>query len=605
MGKERELSESYLNHKRNLFLDDDYDLYEFNRKNELDEEYSSSNASRLSDLEKANLSLEMIQRRKRSDSVISSGRNSIVATSKTISCPPRVKKNSSHCIDIMSHSDTDELFNVELFDSIRSRSFRVGESSARKYTMNPSIGVKSKSNILPTSRPSFLRVAQNSADNLDERSDTDDLFNIDSFSSKNKIETNEYTAKTSFLNKLQEMSKIASKYFFSESIKTTTKENNDDSDKIKRYFLLFTLINMSWTLGWFFYISSSGIGLNELIKDRTKPTLSSDIIRYATQISGYDAISDTSSPQYHALKWLKESDMYTFNSFIEMSERYILTTFYFSTQGPSWKMNSWLTSEPTCSWYGITCQQLSNGYVLSSISLPLMGLKGTIPSEIGYLAQLAKVILFSNELVGTIPNSLTRLLNLEKLNLKNNSLQGTIPVEWNFMSSLRTIDISLNSIEGPIPYSISALLNLDGIFFQRNKLDGQVPFMQLFNLKKLRVLNLSHNSLSGKIPSDGMEVFKHLQYLSLRYNMFFGELPSKIGHQLPNLKTLKLDHNEFYGNLPDSLGEMHHLEDVQLESNSFEGKISGSFCNLTQIYKFTSDCKNNLFVSCECCTECF
>ena len=61
------------------------------------------------------------------------------------------------------------------------------------------------------------------------------------------------------------------------------------------------------------------------------------------------------------------------------------------------------------------------------LELPSSQLRGSIPAELGLLANLEELILSSNDLSGTIPSSLGQLTNLEWLYLDGNDLSGSIP----------------------------------------------------------------------------------------------------------------------------------------------------------------------------------
>jgi len=437
---------------------------------------------------------------------------------------------------------------------------------------------------------------------------SEDLFGNDKTEKKKKKKKKRYHLSMSLpaLDKeSQKLDKIASKYLFNDEPSLSGKTENVNVEKLKQiciYFNLILFLSTSWMIAY----SQLHLHLGNNEASSTEIAFkSSDIMKYAAQVSGSHIVSDTRSPQYQALKWLEDSDIYTSKSQYEFIERYILIILYYSTRGPSWRMNNWLSPNlATCSWYGITCEKNSYGNSVSFISLPHQGLHGTIPSEIGCLNQLTELKLSSNELHGDLPTSITKLMNLEKLDLKNNTLWGDIP-ELDAMESLRVMKLDHNSFHGTIPYSIGTLLNLEEMHLQYNKLEGKVPYFELINLKKLRKISLSDNLLTGEIPLDGTEVFESLQKLSLNSNMFFGELPLDIGTIFKNLKSLKLAHNGFSGKIPDSLGKMNQLEVLQLESNNFVGNISDYVCDLTGLIELTADCEKVSSLGCECCTHCY
>ena len=54
---------------------------------------------------------------------------------------------------------------------------------------------------------------------------------------------------------------------------------------------------------------------------------------------------------------------------------------------------------------------------------------GTIPAELGSLANLQGLSLSGNQLTGTIPAELGGLTNLQRLSLSGNQLTGTVPAQ--------------------------------------------------------------------------------------------------------------------------------------------------------------------------------
>ncbi|MGK3749319.1 MAG: Leucine-rich repeat (LRR) protein, partial [Bacillariaceae sp.] len=73
-------------------------------------------------------------------------------------------------------------------------------------------------------------------------------------------------------------------------------------------------------------------------------------------------------------------------------------------------------------------------------------LEGTIPSSIGDISTLQKILLASNSLSGTIPVELAQLENLTILELQFNSLSGTIPTEFDELTGLEIFNITGNNI---------------------------------------------------------------------------------------------------------------------------------------------------------------
>ena len=69
-------------------------------------------------------------------------------------------------------------------------------------------------------------------------------------------------------------------------------------------------------------------------------------------------------------------------------------------------------------------------------------LVGTIPTEIGKLANIEVLEVDVNELTGTIPTELGNLLNMVEMDLDKNKLTGTVPTEFGTMINIGEIDLS-------------------------------------------------------------------------------------------------------------------------------------------------------------------
>ena len=89
-------------------------------------------------------------------------------------------------------------------------------------------------------------------------------------------------------------------------------------------------------------------------------------------------------------------------------------------------------------WQGIS---IFDGRVVA-LDISSEGLTGTIPSELGSLANLRRLFLYNNQLAGEIPTELGSLSNLQQLLLWGNQLTGAIPSELGSLSNLQSLSIS-------------------------------------------------------------------------------------------------------------------------------------------------------------------
>ena len=116
-----------------------------------------------------------------------------------------------------------------------------------------------------------------------------------------------------------------------------------------------------------------------------------------------------------------------------------LVALYNSTDGANWTNNTnWLTGNLD-TWNGVTVDV--NGRV-TSLDLSTNNLVGTIPTEIGNLANLQYLYLSNNQLIESVP-SLETLYNLNELYLQGNQLDDISQI--GYPESLSNISISNNN----------------------------------------------------------------------------------------------------------------------------------------------------------------
>ena len=165
-----------------------------------------------------------------------------------------------------------------------------------------------------------------------------------------------------------------------------------------------------------------------------------------------------------------------------LSDREILEILYEATHGASWtNSDNWLTDAPLYDWYGVDAT--SSDHVIN-IRLPANGLSGTLPLELGNLADLSILrlsandlsgaipptlgnpsldwLLFDgNDLSGAIPPTLGRSINLTRLNLSRNAFTGSLPPEFGSLAALEELRVGGNAgLSGVLPASLTTLRRL-------------------------------------------------------------------------------------------------------------------------------------------------
>lgn len=249
-----------------------------------------------------------------------------------------------------------------------------------------------------------------------------------------------------------------------------------------------------------------------------------------------------------------------------------LEALYNSTDGPNWTNNSdWLVTETPCSWYGVTCKA---GHV-SGLSLYNNNLSGSLPPELGDLANLESLDLSYNAIQGAIPAQLGNLASLQYLYLGHNQLTGTpegwaVPAALGDLGSLITASLDNNVLTGNLPETFGDLASLNYLYLQENQISGSIP-SQLGNLSQLRWLFLQQNQLQGSIPA-ALGNLGSLERLFLNGNSLSGAIPLELGN-LSNLQRLTLNGNHL-GGLPDAgLGSLTNLVYLYLHDNQFSGAL--------------------------------
>ena len=261
-----------------------------------------------------------------------------------------------------------------------------------------------------------------------------------------------------------------------------------------------------------------------------------------------------------------------------LSDRETLELLYGATGGPGWTNNAnWLTEAPLAQWYGVSVVGEDR---VTGISLPSNNLTGSLPAELGNLANLTTLSLESNNLAGTILPLLGNLANLTTLSLESNSLIGAIPAELGNLPELRQLSLRNNELTGAIPAELGNLPELRHLSLQNNELTGPIP-PELGDLANLTTLSLESNSLTGAIPAV-LGDLPELRQLRLRNNELTGPIPPDLGY-LANLTTLSLSLNNLTGPIPPELGGLANLTTLSLESNSLTGAIPAELGNLANL----------------------
>ena len=259
-------------------------------------------------------------------------------------------------------------------------------------------------------------------------------------------------------------------------------------------------------------------------------------------------------------------------------DRAALVALYNATDGPNWTNSAnWLSDAPLDQWHGVT---IDASVAVTGLNLANNNLTGSIPAELGELANLQSLSLNGNELSGPIPAELGNLVDLRFLSLSRNDLNGPIPPELGNLVNLQNLDLNTNQLSGTIPAELGRLASLARLALYDNQLNGLIP-AKLGSLANLEVLNLGGNQLSGPIPA-ALGNLSKLVVLYLWVNELSGSIPVELGG-LANLETLDLHFNQLSGSIPAALGNLSKLENLYLWENELIGPIPTELGNLPKL----------------------
>jgi len=244
-----------------------------------------------------------------------------------------------------------------------------------------------------------------------------------------------------------------------------------------------------------------------------------------------------------------------------------------------------------------------NGYYpneTTQLLLPLYGLEGTIPSDIGMLSLLTELDLVWNHLTGTIPSEIAKLTQLTLLSFAANRLTGTLPSEIGLLTQLIDLELFWNRLTGSLPTHVGELVHLDRFSLADNLLSGPIP-TEIGQLVALEHLSLADNAFTGSIPSEIGKLGQQQQLtsLDLQQNELTGSIPSEIGN-LVDLHIFFLNDNDLTGSIPNELESLDSLYSLSLFHNeNLSGSVPSSICD-TILFPPFIDCEN---IECDCCMD--
>ncbi len=158
----------------------------------------------------------------------------------------------------------------------------------------------------------------------------------------------------------------------------------------------------------------------------------------------------------------------------------------------------------------------------------------------------------------------------------------------------RVVHLSLSGDESPlsgtIPAEIGNLSELKYLTIQFLDHEGRGFTNEVFDLRKLEVLNLNYCNIGGQIPGK-IDNLVDLTRLNLDHNNLIDPIPSSIGN-LTQLTRLGL-HNNLFTSIPSSIGSCVNIEGINLSYNNLT-TLPIEITNLTHITIYSSLAENKL-----------
>ncbi|MCD9645543.1 hypothetical protein HAX54_034541 [Datura stramonium] len=129
---------------------------------------------------------------------------------------------------------------------------------------------------------------------------------------------------------------------------------------------------------------------------------------------------------------------------------------------------------------------------------------------------------------------------------------------------------------GEIPKEISNLVELEELGLGFNSFSGPLD-MAIFNISRLRIIELGDNNLSGTLPPNIGSILPNIESLYLNdLTNLIGTIPHSISN-CSKLTILRLSNNKLKDLIPNSLGYLIHLQILNLEETNLTGNSSLSF----------------------------
>ena len=123
----------------------------------------------------------------------------------------------------------------------------------------------------------------------------------------------------------------------------------------------------------------------------------------------------------------------------------------------------------------------------------------TFPSTIAKLPKLEALYAYDCGLEGRLDSFFPHFGNqIFEMWFDDNNLSGSVPSEIGTMANLASLSLSDNALDGSIPSEVGALQNMEQMWIYGNFLTGDIP-SEIGQMAKLQILQVEDNELNGAV----------------------------------------------------------------------------------------------------------
>lgn len=213
---------------------------------------------------------------------------------------------------------------------------------------------------------------------------------------------------------------------------------------------------------------------------------------------------------------------------------------------------------------------------------PLRYWEGVSLGDIDGQSRVVSVELHGDFIKGQIPSQIKMLTELQRLFITSSRyLTGSIIDEVFELRKLRVLNFEFTELTGELSPKIGQLTELDTLVLWKSQFAAD-------NLDKGESsdVNWSRNTVffSGSIPAEIGKLTK-LRHMNFARAGFENAIPEEIGN-LESVTRLDLSENRLTGAIPSSIGKLKKLDWLALCFNNLSGTIPEEVCNATALKTF-------------------